>query len=48
MKPSRCTPPPQELSKAVQRDQERHLKHPGSVDLIDTKQKLKQTTYLAS
>jgi hypothetical protein len=49
MKPSLCTPPPQELSKAFQRDQERHLKHPGSVDLIDTKQnKTKQTNYLAS
>jgi hypothetical protein len=47
MKPSRCTPPPQELSKAFQRDQERHLKHPGSVDLIGTKQN-KQTTLLHS
>jgi hypothetical protein len=31
-------------SRAFQRDQERNLKHPDSVDLIDTK----QTNYLAS
>jgi len=34
-------------SRAFQGDQERDLKHPGSVDLIDTKQKKnKQTTLL--
>jgi hypothetical protein len=43
MKPSQCTPPPQELSK----DQERDLKHPGSVDLLSTN-KTKQTNYLPS
>jgi hypothetical protein len=34
-------------SRAFQRDQERDLKHPGSVDLIGTK-KTKQTNYLPS
>jgi hypothetical protein len=33
--------------RAFQRDQEHDLKHPGSVDLIDTKKK-KQTNYLDS
>jgi hypothetical protein len=33
--------------RAFQRDQEHDLKHPGSVDLISTKQKQnKQTTFL--
>jgi hypothetical protein len=32
-------------SKAFQRDQEHDLKHPGSMDLLNTKQK-KQTTLL--
>jgi hypothetical protein len=33
-------------SRALQRDQEHDLKHPDSVDLIDTKQN--KTNYLAS
>jgi hypothetical protein len=33
-------------SRAFQRDQERDLKHPGSVDLISTKQN--KTNYLPS
>ncbi len=44
MEPSPCTP---SLSRAFQRHQEHDLKHPGSVDLITTKQnKTKQTTFL--
>jgi hypothetical protein len=34
-------------SRAFQRDQERNLKHPGSVDLVSTN-KTKQTNYLPS
>jgi hypothetical protein len=43
MKPSRCTPPPQELSKE---NQERDSKHPGLVDLISiNKKQNKQATF---
>jgi len=43
MKPSRGTPPPQELSKE---NQERDSKHPSLVDLISTNKKQnKQTTF---
>jgi hypothetical protein len=45
MEPSPCTPH-RELSKAFQRHQEHNLKHPGSVDLIITKQN--KTNYLPS
>jgi hypothetical protein len=43
MEPSRSMHP--SSSRAFQRDQEHDLKHPGSVDLISTKQN-KQTTFL--
>jgi hypothetical protein len=43
MEPSPCTP---SLSRAFQRHQEHDLKHPGSVDLITTKQN--KTDYLPS
>jgi hypothetical protein len=34
--------------RVFEKDQEHDLKHPGSVDLMGTKQKKKQTNYLAS